>query len=92
MEKYQINTSNDVLNGNYNNRDIQSLNTASRYATTMSLTQVDEENMEKVRDFIANLGAEYTALFDTIWARDNESRLELIAEVRLNLGVEKYER
>ncbi len=90
--KQPVITLNDVLNGNYNNRDIQSLNTASRYATTMSLTQVDEENMEKVRDFIANLGAEYTALFDTIWARDNESRLELIAEVRLNLGVEKYER
>ncbi len=86
----QVITLEDVINENYNERDIQSLNIASRYATTMGLSQVDEENMEKVRNFITNLGAEFVAIFDSLWTHGDESRLELIAEARLtNLGGKK---
>ena len=86
----QVITLDDVINGNYSERDIQSLNTAERYATTMGLSQVDEENMEKVRNFVINLGAEFGAVFDSLWAHGDESRLELIAEVRLaDLGGRK---
>ena len=79
----QVITLEDVINGNYNEEYVQSLNTASRYATTMGLTQVDEENMEKVRNFAINLGPEFGAIFDSLWAHGDESRLELIAEARL---------
>ena len=79
----EVITLEDVLSGNYNEKYVQSLNTASRYATTTGLSQVDEENMEKVRSFIEKLGAEFVAIFDTLWTRDDESRLELIAEARL---------
>ncbi len=83
-------TLDDVINGNYSERDIQSLNTASRYATTMMLSQVDKENMEKVRSFVTNLGPELVAIFDSLWTNGDESRLELIAEARLaNLGGRK---
>ncbi len=86
----QVITLEDVINENYSERDIQSLNTASRYATTMGLSQVNEENMEKVRNFVINLGAEFVAIFDSLWIHDDESRLELIAEARLaNLGGKK---
>ena len=86
----QVITLDDVINGNYSERDIYSLNTASRYATTMGLSQVDEKNMEKVRNFVTNLGAEFGAIFDSLWAHGDESRLELIAEARLaNLGGRK---
>ena len=86
----QVITLDDVINGNYSERDIQSLNTASRYATTMGLSQVDEENMEKVRNFVTNLGKEFGAIFDSLWTHGDESRLELIAEARLaNLGGRK---
>ncbi len=82
-------TLNDVINGTYSGLDIQSLNTASRYATTMGLSQVDEKNMAKVRSFVISLGAEFGAIFDSLWSHGDESRLELIAEARLAAGGRK---
>ena len=79
-------TLNDVINENYNYRDIEVLNTAERYATIIGLTQVDEENLEKVRDFAISLGAEFGAIFDSLWVHGDESRLEKLAEIKLAGG------
>ena len=73
----------DVLNGNYTDRDIQALNTAARYATAMGLTQVDDDNLEKVRRFVTGLGAEFGAIFDALWTHGDESKLERLAEAKL---------
>jgi len=82
----EVITLDDVLNGNYNYRDIDYLNTAERYATIIGLTQVDEENLEKVRDFAINLGKEFGAIFDSLWVHGDESRLEKLAEIKLASG------
>ena len=79
----QVITLDDVINGNYTDRDIQALNTAERYATTMGLSQVDDDNLEKVRGFVTGLGAEFGAIFDALWTRGNENRLERLAEAKL---------
>ena len=79
----QVITLDDVLNGNYTDRDIQALNTAERYATTMGLSQVDDNNLEKVRSFVVGLGAEFGAIFDVLWTHGDESKLERIAEAKL---------
>ena len=79
----QVITLEDVLNGNYTDKDIQALNTAERYATTMGLSQVDEDNLEKVRGFVTGLGAEFGAIFDALWTHGDEERLERIAEAKL---------
>ena len=79
----QVITLDDVINGNYTDRDIQSLNTAERYATTMGLSQVEEEHLDKVRGFVTGLGAEFGAIFDALWIHGDESRLERIAEAKL---------
>ena len=79
----QVITLDDVLNGNYTDRDIQALNTAERYATTMGLSQVDDDNLEKVRSFVVGLGAEFGAIFDVLWTHGDESKLERIAEAKL---------
>lgn len=79
----QVITLDDVINGNYTDRDIQSLNTAERYATAMGLTQVDDDNLEKVRGFVTGLGAEFGAIFDALWTHGDESKLERLAEARL---------
>ena len=76
-------TLDDVINGNYTDRDIQTLNTAERYATTMGLTQVDDDNLEKVRGFVTGLGAEFGAVFDALWTHGDESKLERLAEAKL---------
>ena len=79
----QVITLEDVINGNYTKRDIQELNTAERYATTMGLSVVDDTNLEKVRKFVGNLGAEFVAIFDAMWIHGDETRLERLAEVIL---------
>ena len=80
MEKILLETS---FNGNYTDIDIQNLNTAERYATTMGLSQVEEEHLDKVRGFVIGLGAEFGAIFDSLWIHGDESRLERIAEAKL---------
>ena len=82
--KQQAITLEDVINGNYTDKDIESLNTAQRYATTMGLSQVDEANLEIVRNFVANLGSEFKAIFDALWTHGDESRIEIIAESNIN--------
>lgn len=79
----QVITLDDVINENYTDKDIQALNTAERYATTMGLSQVEDANLEKVREFVIKLGAEYRAVFDVLWTHGDESKLERLAEANL---------
>ena len=81
--KQQVITLDDVINGNYTDRDMQALNTAERYATTMELARVDDDNLEKVRGFVTGLGAEFGAIFDALWTHGDESKLERLAEAKL---------
>ena len=73
----------DVINDNYTEKDVKALNTAGKYATTMGLTQVDDDNLEKVRGFAEDLGPEFRAIFDSLWTHDDENRLEIMAEAKL---------
>lgn len=76
-------TLDDVIKENYSEEDIQSLNTAERYATTMGLSQVGEDNLDNVREFVIKLGEEFSAVFDSLWTHGDETRLERIAEAQL---------
>lgn len=76
-------TLDDVINGNYTELDIQTLNTAERYATIMGLSQVDDDNLEKVRNFTLGLGAEFGAIFDALWTHGDENKIERLAEAKL---------
>lgn len=55
----------DVLNGDYTDRELENMNTAERYATTIGLSQVDKEDLEVVREFVAKLGEEFRAVLDS---------------------------
>jgi len=72
----------DVLNDNYTERDLE-MNISEKYATVIGLTIVDEENFIKVREFVEKLGPELLALFESMWSKGDESRLEIIAEAKL---------
>ena len=81
--KQEVITLEDVKNESYTDKDIESLNTAQRYATTMGLSQVDEANLEIVRNFTSKLGSEFKAIFDALWIHGDESRIEIIAELNI---------
>ena len=80
--KQEVITLEDVINESYTDKDIESLNTAQRYATTMGLSQVDEANLEIVRNFTSKLGSEFKAIFDALWIHGDESKLERLAEAK----------
>ena len=40
------------------------------------------ENFLKVRKFVLKLGREFSALFDSMWIRGEEKRMEIVAEER----------
>ena len=81
--KQEVITLEDVINENYTDKNVESLNTAQRYATTMGLSQVDEANLEIVRNFTSKLGSEFKAIFDALWTHGDESRIEIIAELNI---------
>ena len=81
--KQQVITLDDIINGNYTKRDIELLNTSERYATVMHLSQVEEENLERVRNFVQELGAEFIVIFDNLWTHGDESKLERLAETKI---------
>jgi len=56
----------DVLNDNYTDADLN-INIAEKYATVMSLSQVDEDNYYKVKEFVEKLGNEFSSLFEKLY-------------------------
>ena len=55
----------DVLSGNYSDKDIEKMNTSERYATTVGLTQADRQHLETIKKFVSMLGEEFSAVFDS---------------------------
>lgn len=62
----------DVRKGNYSDSEIEKLNTAQRYATTVGLSQAADEDLDMVRRFVTKLGEEFKALFDTFVLSEEE--------------------
>ena len=77
-----------VLNENYSEEDLK-MDTSKKYITIVNLSLVDEENVEVIRDFVANLGKELLATFDLLWTHGDETRLEKIAELKLEKTLKK---
>jgi hypothetical protein len=80
--RQQVITVQDVINGNYTNRDLE-MNISEKFATAVGLSSVDEKNLRRVREFVKLLGPEICATFDTLWIHGDERRLEIIAEIKL---------
>ena len=73
----------DVLKKNYSDEDLV-MDLAEKYATVVGLSSVDIENVEEVRNFVIdNLEKEFIALFDNLWTRGDDEKLERIAELKM---------
>ena len=79
--KQRVITLEDVIEGNYTERDLE-MDTAEKYATIVGLSGAKEEEYEQVREFVKKLGPEFCAIYDTMWSRGEETRMEMVAEVR----------
>ena len=67
-------TVDDILNDRYTSDKVPA-DPSIRWYTTLTLSTVDDENVEKVRQFVGGLGKEFLAMFDYEWSKDNEERI-----------------
>ncbi len=74
FSKMNLITIDDVLNNRYNIEDVP-FDPSLRWYTTMCLSTVDDDNVDKVREFVSGLGKEFLAVFDYEWSKDNEQRI-----------------
>lgn len=72
--KMRLITVDDVLNDRCKVEDV-ALDSSLRWYTTICLSTVDDENVDKVREFVSGLGKEFLAVFDYEWSKDNDERI-----------------
>ena len=79
----------DVLNGNYTDEEIKSMDIGRKLATVSGLVAVDNENMPKIRNFTKKLGPEMCKKFEIQWTHGDEDRLEQLQEIIMQEDNEK---
>ena len=82
--KQKVITLEDILNDNYSEEDLN-LNTGEKYMTVVGLLNAKEEDYQKVLEFLKKLGNEFISIFNSLWSKDNEERLEIIAESKQDI-------
>jgi hypothetical protein len=58
------------------------MDTNQKYVTALSLSRVDINNFEKVYNFMVKVGEEPLALFENLWAKNDQDRLEKLREIK----------
>ena len=71
----------DVLNGNYTEADTQ-LDNNKKYVAALTMSAAPVEHFETVWDFMMKVGPEPCAVFESLWAGDNEERWEIVMEIK----------
>ena len=71
----------DVIAGNYDENDLI-MDTNKKFVTARALSSVDMDNFETVYNFMLKVGEEPCALFESLWARNNEERLTKLREIK----------
>lgn len=74
-------TVDDVLYDKYQEKDLK-MTDAGKYITTISLAQVEEKNLSKVRNFVSGFGSNFCDLFDMFWISGDDSKREIINGIR----------
>ncbi len=72
--KMNLITIDDVLNDRCKVESVP-FDPSLRWYTTICLSTVDDENVDKVRQFVSGLGKEFLAVFDYEWSKDNDARI-----------------
>lgn len=79
--KIDIISIDDVIKGNYTSNDYEG-DIDKKYATALSLSKVDDDNIEVVREFVKKMGLEILTLFDEFWSNGNPDRIKKLEEIR----------
>lgn len=81
-DKFKIVTIKEVIDGKYNGFESNIIN---KYATLLELSEVDEENLDVVRNFVINMGPEFIPIFNNLWIQyDVKRRRKILEQKNLN--------
>ena len=72
----------EVIAGIYDETTLQNMSSDEKWATVVSLSNVDEEHFEIVRKFLNNTTPELITLFDTLWIKKDSNRIYQLNEVK----------
>jgi len=76
-----------------NNQDVDDLvkimKDNEKFATALNLSKCSEKDLKVVREFVAKLGDRPLAMFDVLWSKGEEKRLEKIAKLRLDFNARR---
>lgn len=74
FSKLQLATIDDVINDRCAPSSVP-FDPSIRWYTTLCLSSVDDENFDKVREFVSQLGNEFLAMFDYEWSKGDEQKM-----------------
>ena len=74
FSQLQLVTIDDVINDRCTPESVPT-DPSIRWYTTLCLSSVDDENLDKVREFVSQLGNEFLAMFDFEWSKDDEQKI-----------------
>ena len=74
FSKLQLVTIDDVINDRCTSESVP-FDPSIRWYTTLCLSSVDDENFDKVREFVSQLGNEFLAMFDFEWSKGDEQKI-----------------
>lgn|GEM_PF-394440 len=80
--RQQVLTIQDIVDGNYDRKVVEAMNVSERYAAIIGLSFVEEDDIETVRKFVFDLGPEFCSVFDALWSRGEEPRIERVRELK----------
>lgn len=72
----------DVINGNYDDSYLSRMNKAEMFSMVGELSSVDEEHVGEIRTFIRKIEPEICDVFDVLWSRNDEKRIEIIEQLK----------
>lgn len=75
----KIITVKEVVENKCNNLQNHTIN---KYATILELSQVDEHNLDVVRNFVIKMGPEFVQLFDNLWIQEDVKNRTKILELK----------
>jgi hypothetical protein len=82
----------DVIGCKYSNTNLE-MSDAEKFTTAASLSYVDDEHFEEVREFMKKIGPEPQKIFESLWIHGDKNRYQYIMKLEGNqISAKKRER
>ena len=68
---------------------VKNMKSSEKFATALNMSKCEDKDLMVVREFVSKLGERVLDMFDVLWSKGEEKRLEKIAKLRLESSVRR---